>query len=120
MQAVSRRVTPKLRVARLEQIERSVRGDPEVLRLVGAGADDRRLQNALVPSVDDVLDRPGARTSELNPSVRGAAVWIAGVRIAATVGNTAVRPRLDAGRIFFSRMRGTASPKCDHGSKGRK
>ena len=77
VQAVTRVIAVEALVARLQQIERGIRGHPEVLFLVGGDAHDRRLLDAVRVTVGDVAARPGSGTAEGRAAVVRAAVGAA-------------------------------------------
>src|ERR1700737_777442 len=79
VQAVVRVEAAEGLLARLQQIERVVGGDPEVLRLVGRDADHRRLEDPGAGAVEAVVRAPRAGPAEL----RAAAAQHAAQRLAA-------------------------------------
>src|SRR5438045_4638978 len=71
MQPVTRVESAERALPGLHHVERGVRGHPEVLRLVGRGADHRPLEDPLRAAVRRVAGAPGTRPAE--PGARAAA-----------------------------------------------
>src|SRR6185369_6350100 len=78
VQPVVRVEAPERAFARLHQVEGLGGRHPEVLRLVGGGADHRLLEDPVGDAVLGVRRTPGARPAELRYRATGAArheVW---------------------------------------------
>src|SRR5438874_5438235 len=102
MQPVARVESAERALARLHEVQRRMRRQPEVLRLVGGGADDRLLEDSLCGAIAGVRAAPRARTSK------------AGSRADAELRGAATRchQQRNGGRPPHGRTLITAAPPC--------